>query len=1004
MSKGRRHAPALLCYGLALSQAFWTLGCQQDSINGSGTGSSSAVAGVLGSTDIGALAFSMWRQRIEAEPAGAARDARLQALDARRADFIDAVNDIVNVRTLQGVAQTADALYALVDDGTLPLLADHAAGTIDLLLQDPQALDAIVQILRAQPVGGQQAIPAGELLELLGRMCNYPDTEALWTAIARLIEENDGHDAVGNPNGEPTLVPDLMALGRDALNRASTAQPTGGVGATQGKLLQAFAEIGAAMTEEAQVRGSFDFGPPEWVVKLDARGLPRVALDPATGRLYAPFEDRDQDGLADVDASGRFLDASGAVIALPTFARPGTAGHDADGRAIAGSGATIYEYADAKRTILALTAKLGGDMMAREVDRQGCLVLEAALGPVQSDGTYGRQNPVIDLGWGGFELMEADAAPKLLRAGSNLLQRDPAAAERLLVSLARAQDLARSAHSASTLASTRLSDARMVQLIDDLLPLLDDVFAVPSNGGRSTGQVLVSTLASLRTAAPRFGPQLAPLFTHRTVERETTPDADQNDIDEARSVGVDYNLPPLSTGLDNRSAIHQLLDLLARNDGCQLFGKSMAVWIIDLMAGLSPQTVGNLAGLVTALPGFLTNLLCPGTSQDIQALDSLARAGALDGFLPLAKAFKDQGETELLVRLLVRMQRSYTSTLRGIERDVAVILGSGLLEEVEGTIQLAQQVRDPLTGEAVTDTMVRCLAEVVDDDITVLDRAGQRVPTRAHLVLRPLQALDARVAAAGRTAEMSNMVGAIFDISMARETVNGVELLKNGSLIPLLARAMQAFERALPPDPATRLAEVALAQTQMVDAMASKDVATVLSLLRTIDASPHKTTIRASIVNLLTPNRTVQHDIFGAVVRLAVIALSAPHGTVGLGPFQALAPFLARCVDPSNPLVPDALRAVERMLTADQGKTVLNVLRAALNPAPGELDPPAAVLVTIVQEVSAAGGGAGGASVAGSIGRAALEQGLRSVAAFIRDDQSGLRFMFDMIRNRQRTP
>ncbi|MCO5165022.1 MAG: hypothetical protein M9894_01475 [Planctomycetes bacterium] len=988
----RRHPPALVCYALALSQAFWGLGCQ-DRISGSGAGASSTVAGVLASQDIGAVVFALWREQVTREPAGPGRDARLAALDGRRADFVRAVNDIVNVRTVQGVAQTADALFALVDDGTLPALADHAAAVVDLLLQDPRALDALVDLARQQPRGSHAAIPPRELIGLLGRVANYPDSEALWTAVARLIDENDGRDAQGNPNGEPTLVPDLLALARDALNRAATASPT----ATQGQLLQAVGEVLGAMTEEAQVRGTFDFGHPEWVARVDARGLPRVAADPATGRPFAPFVDQDGDGLADADAAGAFVDAAGQLIDRPVFGRPGDPGFDAEGRAVTGGGALLYEYVDAKRTILALTAKLAGDLLAREVDERGCRVLEAGLGPLQADGTYGRDHPVADLAWGGLELLADDALPALLRASQHLLQRDPAAAERLIVTLARGHEAARSATRGSTGLGARLSDPRMVQLVDDLMPIIDDVLEQPSNGGRSTGLVLVDTLIELRTRAPDFGPQLAPLFLFRQVVRETVPDGDRNDVDEARSTPVDHAQPAWIGGQDNRSAVHQLLDLLARNDGCQLFGRSMAVWIIDQMADLSPATVGTLATLVTSLPGFLTNLFCPGTSQDIQALDALARSGALDGFLPLAKAFKDQGETELLVRLLVRLQRSYDGTLRGIERDVAAILDAGALEELEAALELARQVRDPLTNEPATETIARALGDLVDVDRVVHDRRGQRVPSRAHLLLRPLQELDRRVVAAGRAADLTAVAEGLFEVVFAREVVNGVELLRNGSTIPLAARALDAFAAALPADAATRRAEVDLARAQLEDALASKDLAVVLQLLRTIEASPHKQTIRRSIVNLLTPNRAVQHDIFGAVVRLSVIACSLPRGAMSLAPFQDIAPFLARVVDPQHPVVPDTLRAIERLLTADQGQTTLNLVRAALNPAPGEVDPPAAVLLDVVQEVSAAGGGSGGA-----LDRAALEEGLRWLAAFIRDDVSGLGYLFALITGRQR--
>src|SRR5258706_83404 len=103
----RRPSPSIICYALAITQlGMGVVGCH-DSIGGrSGGGNASTISGILATQDIGAAIFSMYRQGIAGEPAGASRDARLAALDARRDDFVTAIDDVVNVRTLQGVGQT----------------------------------------------------------------------------------------------------------------------------------------------------------------------------------------------------------------------------------------------------------------------------------------------------------------------------------------------------------------------------------------------------------------------------------------------------------------------------------------------------------------------------------------------------------------------------------------------------------------------------------------------------------------------------------------------------------------------------------------------------------------------------------------------------------------------------------------------------------------------------------------------------------------------------------
>ena len=88
--------------------------------------------------------------------------------------------------------------------------------------------------------------------------------------------------------------------------------------------------------------------------------------------------------------------------------------------------------------------------------------------------------------------------------------------------------------------------------------------------------------------------------------------------------------------------------------------------------------------------------------------------------------------------------------------------------------------------------------------------------------------------------------------------------------------------------------------------------------IHTIDASSAQPLISRGLVNLLTPQPNVQDDIFGAAVRILVLVLqrpsASPQATLG-----DLSPFLSRVLDSQNTLVPDAVRALQRIITADGG-------------------------------------------------------------------------------------
>ncbi len=88
---------------------------------------------------------------------------------------------------------------------------------------------------------------------------------------------------------------------------------------------------------------------PRYIVARDRRGFvwPAGAL---TGPLPAPFVDNNADGFADVDAAGRFIDASGIAINLdPPFFVPGVSlgATDPFGR----PEALPYTYVDTSRTV-----------------------------------------------------------------------------------------------------------------------------------------------------------------------------------------------------------------------------------------------------------------------------------------------------------------------------------------------------------------------------------------------------------------------------------------------------------------------------------------------------------------------------------------------------------------------------------------------------------------------------------------------------------------------------
>src|SRR5581483_5940444 len=85
---------------LVASQLTLGVSCHNkiDGVGASSTGAAQGglIAGILGSNDLGVALFNAYRKKLQAEPDPKIRAAKLGALDKRRADFIQAINDIVN--------------------------------------------------------------------------------------------------------------------------------------------------------------------------------------------------------------------------------------------------------------------------------------------------------------------------------------------------------------------------------------------------------------------------------------------------------------------------------------------------------------------------------------------------------------------------------------------------------------------------------------------------------------------------------------------------------------------------------------------------------------------------------------------------------------------------------------------------------------------------------------------------------------------------------------------
>jgi hypothetical protein len=948
------------------------------------------IGGLLSAYNFGEKIFEVVRARLSASQAPSA-PAEVAALDNRKADFVNAVNAVITPDALQQIGPTLQAFFQLVDDGTLPAMASNVADVLTSLENEPgqKTLQAIVALASTRKV-----FQFDDVIEFVARTANYAEIEQVFQAIAGLI------------NGQPSLVHDVTAFASRLLTEASQPPATAQSGPG---LFDGFTQ---ELLVNAPPRSQANFGAPAWTVRVDVNGNPAVLLDPQTGKVYAPFVD-DGTGVAAVDANGNPVDANGSPISIPPFGPQGASGYDSDGRALAASGALLYDFFDAKMTLLSHFCQLGGEALRRNIHELAVDTGEIALGPRVTNTSvspsfvgFDPANPVNDLAWGLLEVAKYDGVPKLLRSVAQVEATDPALSERVLVGVGKILEKLRPIALAPSQTAPTPADRA---LADQAIQLVDDLFAVPSGQAQSTGRVLFDVVHTLGQTARDLPGQLALMIDYKTLVLDA-----QGNVDPTQSVLVDRTQPATRAGSpqgENRSIVEQLLDLVTDADNCKtflgLFGAPLSETLINLMAGQSASFVGTLIDFVSSpLVQMYLGIACPQIKDEVLGLKGLSASGALNGFLPIAKVFVDRGETPLLIDLLKTIDQAYPNAVLGYEPHISDVLKSGAVEMAFDLDDLVvgQGLADPVSGDKVIDIVADAIASLVAHPAGgVADRSGQAQPTLAHLVIVPLRRIDDAIFAASGGQSLANALGyAVTDLLIERQIdpQTGQEELVNPSITPFVGHAAKLLAQNLPAAATDRASMLAGVQANAISFLASRDFAAAVDLCETLRADPGASSIRDAVAHVLTPDPVAADDVFGSVLKIAVETLQTKYD---LGPLRDIAGFAGDLLDPAGGKAAALVDGAAKVLQADQGKVVITLIRNTLNVPPASANLPAGqspfqVLRSVYADVSAAANAGQPPSTQGQV--AALASAMDSIVQFIRDPQGGLQMIFDVIRNR----
>ncbi|HEY2748614.1 MAG TPA: hypothetical protein VGL86_28530 [Polyangia bacterium] len=426
-------------------------------------------AGQIQTVDVsGALGNAVCVQQA-APPANA--PAKLTAIVPQRSELIATVDAITPKDFLDTLEAFLEQLLPLSDDGAMEKAIASLGDLLGTMSQDPDFGPALSRL--AVRDGYRPTKTAAGLVHTI---VNYPNIDDFMGKTLAMIAPG------GSAEGEWKQ---LMTAASMAL---TTVQPVDNPNDPERTLRLALNFLTSTHPDLAD-------GTARPLVTRDYRGLALATT--VNGKVQPPFVDMDGDGLADVDAMGHFVDATGATIDVaspfPELGASDSAPRDAQGRALTAANATstLYQYLNLDGTVFGGLAREGLNLMDPNKDTTLGLVwgMGALLGPRASktqlymdsaggmlgsltyNGFDTTQSPVLDLAHGFVQLLDDPNADQTFSSVSTLLNNYESSTSRLVGAMLDASDRGKQHPEAVVPAQS--------VLYDDLMVILNRVLAVP---------------------------------------------------------------------------------------------------------------------------------------------------------------------------------------------------------------------------------------------------------------------------------------------------------------------------------------------------------------------------------------------------------------------------------------------------------------------------------------------------------------------------------------------
>ncbi len=538
-----------------------------------------------------------------------------------------------------------------------------------------------------------------------------------------------------------------------------------------------------------------------------------------------------------------------------------------------------------------------------------------------------------------------------------------------------------------------VDDAQSEILQKQNMILMDKMFKVKAATGRSAGRALIDVLTQMGDLGKTLPKTFIPMFFYRKMVRGDDGDGDL--IDQARSIPVDrtkdaWYKDESGQLIDNRSCFHRLVNLVKTTNACKIpvLNKSLAFIHHELLAELTPATAIFVNDLMVKIGlGSGGDLICKGLQKHVISLKELTTSGAMDALIPVMKAFKNQGELQLFIDLLILSSPTYEDDVRPGEENMIEILDSGALEVVIDLVSLANTIRIPGTkDEVVADVLVDFIADMLDHDKPVTNIFGEKRPAKIFLLLDATKSMDRALKGTPGEEAYKNLIDQGIDIFLDVEhhdgdtpddTSDDFDSVGNKFIVPLLARFLNVAADDLERDPTKRVQDLEQDQRNVGDKYQEASFVDMVEFLELYCENENKQIFDDALIYFLTPQDNAEQNLFGSLLAISGLMLQTQADNKSLGTIMV---FAGRIINPQSGYAPRLIKGVLDILEADEGKILVGFLRRGFSSKSSlNGESPIGVLMLLAGQIKDRCTG-GDAPLTVAILRAQIEEILRSMS------------------------